>query len=195
MTRKKNEPITRFRPGLNMKLTSRTSLVARAIVSPTGWRLWKVMLLPSRDRYSSSRTSRSMRWAISSAPKLRPNCRMPRTICDPPRINASGMSTLVSGGDTSMALKACPTRAGTTAASAPLPIAPTRIMMIRPQCRCACETIQRIGPRRSETWRRARVNSAGRERLVMAGKKAFRGLRQAEKPVGFYHAPRNPKIG
>ena len=42
-------PTTRLTPGLNMKLTSRTSLVARAIVSPTGCRLWKVMLLPSRE--------------------------------------------------------------------------------------------------------------------------------------------------
>ena len=63
MTMKNAEPTTRFTPGLNRKLTSRTSLVARAIVSPTGCRLWKVMLLPSRETYSSSRISRSTRLA------------------------------------------------------------------------------------------------------------------------------------
>ena len=109
-------PTTRLRPGLNMKLTSRTSLVARAIVSPTGWRLWKVMLLPSRETYNSSRISRSTRWAISSAPKLRPNCSTPRTICEPPRIRASGMRALRTGCGLSMSLKALPTRTGMAAA-------------------------------------------------------------------------------
>ena len=39
MIRKVNEPITKLIPGLYMKFISRTSLVARAIVSPTGCRL------------------------------------------------------------------------------------------------------------------------------------------------------------
>ncbi len=48
MIMKLPDPSTRLKPGLNIKLISRTSLVARAIVSPTGCKLWKVMLLPSR---------------------------------------------------------------------------------------------------------------------------------------------------
>src|SRR6266702_2908001 len=35
------------------------SLAARAMISPTRWRLWKVWLLPSKLRYNSERASRT----------------------------------------------------------------------------------------------------------------------------------------
>ncbi len=42
------EPMTRLMPGFIIKLISRTSFVARAMVSPTGCKLWKVILLPNK---------------------------------------------------------------------------------------------------------------------------------------------------
>ena len=40
------------------------------------------MLLPIRLAYNSWRVSRSSRWPMTSLLKLRPSCKMPRTICD-----------------------------------------------------------------------------------------------------------------
>jgi hypothetical protein len=63
----KTDGMMRATPGLSMKPSWRTSLVARAMMSPTCWRLWKVWLLPSRLMTNSSRASRSRRWASSSS--------------------------------------------------------------------------------------------------------------------------------
>lgn len=43
-----SESVMSIRPGLNMMLSMRTSLVARAMMSPMRWWLWKVWLLPNR---------------------------------------------------------------------------------------------------------------------------------------------------
>ena len=60
------ESTIRSMPGDIMNPSWRTSLVARAIRSPTRCRLWNVWLLPSRLVKSSSRASRSSRFAITS---------------------------------------------------------------------------------------------------------------------------------
>src|SRR6266511_1555643 len=119
------------------------------------------MLLPSRERYSSSRTERSNFWASSSAPKLRPSCSTPRTICETPIINASGIKTLVSGVGLSMALNAFPVNTGTTAASPALPTAPIIIIVMIHQWRRTCDQIHRTGVVRSEICARCMENSAG----------------------------------
>ena len=119
------DPITRLTPGLKKKLISRTSLVARAIVSPTECRLWKVMLLPSRLTYNSLRISRSTNCPISSAPKFLPNCSKPRNTWLPDIHKAIGSRAEVSGVEPVTALKAFPTSTGTSAAKAALPVAPT----------------------------------------------------------------------
>jgi len=66
MTTAIDESRISIRPGLNMTFNMRTSLVARAMMSPMRWLLWNDWLLPSRLLYSSSRASRSMRCAMNS---------------------------------------------------------------------------------------------------------------------------------
>ncbi len=39
-----------IKPGLNIRLSWRTSLVARAMMSPMRWRPWNVWLFPKRSR-------------------------------------------------------------------------------------------------------------------------------------------------
>src|SRR5512139_280185 len=131
------------------------------MVSPTGCRLWKVMLLPSRERYSSSRTDRSSFWASSSAPKLRASCRAPRMIWVMATVNASDSSTLVSGTGWSMALNASPVSTGTTAARAAFPTAPATIRITIHQCGRTCDQIQRTGLVRSVVCARCMENSRG----------------------------------
>ena len=62
-----SESTIRSMPGLNMVPSWRTSLAPRAIRSPTRCLLWNVWLLPSRLTYSSSRVSRSIRFASSTS--------------------------------------------------------------------------------------------------------------------------------
>ncbi len=166
MIKKLAEPMTRFRPGLNIKLISRTSLVARAIRSPVGCRSWKDMLLPMRLAYSSSRVSRSRRWPITSAEKLRINCSTPRTNCDPAIRTAATPRPRRSGDAAMTASKACPVSTGTTEASAALLNAPTSIPRMNNLWRNRCDQIQRTGPRRSACQVLVTANSLMVMRLV-----------------------------
>ena len=136
-------------------------------MSPTGCRLWKVMLLPSNERYSSSRTCISIFCARSSAPKLRPSCRTPRMICEMATVIARGINTLVSGWGASIALNALPVKTGITAASPAFPIAPEIIIRMIHPCRRACDQIQRTGLVRSYVTGRCMENSAGDVRVVI----------------------------
>ena len=99
-------------PGFIIGLSWRTSLVARAMMSPTRWRLWKVWLLPNRLMYSSSRASRSRRWpSVSTDQELVISSR-PRTSTRPRIVRAMVSRRAGLGAGRSTSSKASPVSRG-----------------------------------------------------------------------------------
>ena len=113
IARLSSEPRIRLTPGFIIALSWRTSLVARAMMSPICWRLWKVWLLPSRLRYSSSRASRSMRWAMNSLPATPSGSRIACATTRPRIARKIRKSCSADPLGLSTSLKAAPVSAGT----------------------------------------------------------------------------------
>ena len=145
MIMKLAEPMTKLRPGLTIKLISFTSLVARAIVSPTGRISWKLMLLPNKLIYSSSRMSRSSRSPITALEKLRPNCKTARTVWLTTTHKAAKPMVRKSAGSAKAASKAMPMRMGMAAAKAAFPNAPINVPTMSNLWRIQWENSQREG--------------------------------------------------
>ena len=148
--RKLAEPTTRLRPGLNIRFISRTSLVARAIRSPAGCESWNCILLPIRLPYISSRVSRSSRWPINSAEKLRATCSRPRVICVMAIRKAVRSRKVVLLGSASRVSKAWPASTAGAPASSAFASAPKKTPKIQIQLRRICDQSQSSGLRRSD---------------------------------------------
>jgi hypothetical protein len=126
MTMLISESVISATPGLSIGLSWRTSLLARAMMSPTRWRLWKVWLLPSRLRYNSWRASRSVRCASVSMEKALIMSIPPRTSTIASSASPICSRRAGSGAGLSTSLKATPVNAGTAEKSAAVTVLATK---------------------------------------------------------------------
>ncbi len=155
-----SDPKIRSTPGDIIRLSCRTSLVARAMMSPTFCRLWNVWLLLSRLVKSSSRASRSSRLATTSIANRATKSTTPRRIT----MTSSAIAIWTSVERTSSppsltASNASPVSPGTRPFSASVSTAVTRKSPIHPFRCTRCEITQRSGERRSGTNADWTVNS------------------------------------
>jgi hypothetical protein len=146
-------------PGLIIMVNWRTSLLARAIRSPTRWLLWKVWLLPSSDWYSSSRLSRSTRCAVSSesSEALRSSTLRVATMTTSAMVIESSASR--SGCSWSRRSKARPISHWTMLLSPLWLTMATNAAIAKSLCRPTCEAIHRTGLDRSYRYDPATLNS------------------------------------
>jgi uncharacterized protein (DUF4415 family) len=158
-TRPLSDSVISATPGFIIGLSWRTSLAARAMMSPTRWRLWNVWLLPRRLKYSSSRVSRSRRCPRVSMVKLVVRSRTPRTSTTARITRAIVSSRRTSGSGWSTTSNAIPVRRGTAENMMLTDADPRENSTTRYQYLARCDSTQRTGLRRSKLGAPSTLNS------------------------------------